>query len=264
MEYSSRVKQIKIYFGKRGREFQNTKKLIKTIVSTLVIGLMLLLILGDSMMRAVHPSLLRFFILACACIFYGLFNSLESVCSEREIIKHEHRSGMYLSSYILGYAAFDFFVCLVHALVTWLVVMVRYFGVIREQNGSAAPLHAIGYLLTMILLTFSADAMGLFVSSVVKTSEQAIKMMPFVMILQVAFGGIFFDLPALISSLTLSRWGTYAMFDTGFERRPEFEQIATLKNYPSFPACWFALLIYTVVFLALAILFLQNIDKDQR
>ena len=274
MEYSSRAKQIAIYFGKRKREFKNSRGFIKTFLYTLCVSLLLLLILGEKFFVEENASNVRFFILTCICIFYGLFNSLESVCSEREIIKHEHRGGMYISAYILGNAAFDFLICLIHATVTWIVVMVRYFPVIVKENGVYAVLQFPGYLITMIIITYVADALGLCISSIVKTPYAAMKVMPFVMILQIAFAGVFLELPEKlsgISKLTLSKWGTNAMYDMAFDITKEREndiffsfQRLPDQEYIGFFFCWIALIVFTLLFLGLSMLFLQSVDKDQR
>ncbi|MBP5790048.1 MAG: ABC transporter permease [Neisseriaceae bacterium] len=257
MEYSSRIKQIQIYFGKRKREYLNGKGLSRTIIYTVVIGFLLALVLGEQMFKEEQMSKSSFFILATICIFYGVFNSVRLVCGEREIIKHEHRSGMHISSYILGYAAFNFFICLLHALVTWGIVAVWYYPAIIGGTETHAYMRLPGYLLTMIIITCAADAMGLFVSSFLKNTFDAMKAMPFVMILQIAFANIVLQLPKMmnwVSNLTLSKWGTNAMMAIGFSN----------KENPNLLSCWGVLILFTLVFLALSILVLQSIDKDQR
>ena len=260
MEYSSRIKQIQIYFGKRKREYLNGKGLSRTIIYTLVIGFLLALVLGEQMFKEEQMSKSGFFILATICIFYGVFKSVRLVCAEREIIKHEHRSGMHISSYILGYAAFDFFICLLHAFVTWGIITAWYFSAIMGAGEDGAYSHSFmrlpAYLLTMIIITVAADAMGLFVSSFLKNTFDAMKAMPFVMILQIAFAGIVLQLPKImtwVSNLTLSKWGTNAMMAIAFP-----------KENPNLLSCWGVLILFTLVFLALSILVLQSIDKDQR
>ena len=256
MEYSSRIQQIKIYFGKRKREYLNGKGLSRTIIYTVVIGLLLSLVLGEQFFKEEPTSKSGFFILATICIFYGVFNSVRLVCGEREIIKHEHRSGMHISSYILGYAAFNFFICLLHALVTWGIIAVWYYPAIIGGTETHAYMRLVGYLFTMIFITCAADAMGLFVSSFLKNTFDAMKAMPFVMILQIAFADIVLPLPSKltwISNLTLSKWGTNAMMAIGFH-----------KEDSNLLGCWGVLILFTLVFLALSILVLQSIDKDQR
>ena len=230
MEYASRVKQIGIYYGKRDREYKNSKGVVKTILYTFFVSLFLLLICGSKLFKSegggADGSSYRYLMLICICIFYGLFNSIETVCNEREIIKHEHRSGMYISSYILGNVFFDFNICFIHATVTWAVVTVRFFiNIIGEE-----------WFLMM-------------------------KVMPFVLILQVGFAGIFMALPdpvSWISNLTLSKWGVTAINDIVFG-----------SNYipgdnDSFFTCWMAMLFMTVVFLVVSIIILQSVDKDER
>ena len=235
MEYASRVKQIGIYYGKRDREYKNSKGVVKTILYTFFVSLFLLLICGSKLFKSegggADGSSYRYLMLICICIFYGLFNSIETVCNEREIIKHEHRSGMYISSYILIIGE------------EWFLIKI------------------IGYWVTMLLVTFASDALGLMVSSVVKNAYMAMKVMPFVLILQVGFAGIFMALPdpvSWISSLTLSKWGVTAINDIVFG-----------SNYipgdnESFFTCWMAMLFMTVVFLVISIIILRSVDKDER
>ena len=47
------------------------------------------------------------FALTCVAIWNGCFNSIQSVCRERPIIKREHRSGMHISSYAVSYTHLD-------------------------------------------------------------------------------------------------------------------------------------------------------------
>ena len=263
MEYASRVQQIGIYYGKRNREYINSKGVVKTVLYTFFVSLFLLLICGSELFKSesggADGTSYRYLMLICICIFYGLFNSIETVCNEREIIKHEHRCGMYISSYILGNVFFDFNICLIHATVTWAVVIVRFFGNLIGEDWFFIKI--IGYWVTMLLVTFASDALGLMVSSVVKNAYMAMKVMPFVLILQVGFAGIFMPLPDLvswISSLTFSKWGVTAINDIVFG-----------SNYlpgdnESFWTCWAAMLIMTVAFLVLAIIILQSVDKDER
>ena len=263
MEYASRVKQIGIYYGKRDREYKNSKGVVKTVLYTFFVSLFLLLICGSKLFKSeaggADGSSYRYLMLICICIFYGLFNSIETVCNEREIIKHEHRSGMYISSYILGNLFFDFNICLIHATVTWAVVTVRFFTNIIGEEWFLIKIE--GYWVTMLLVTFASDAMGLMVSSVVKNAYMAMKVMPFVLILQVGFAGIFKALPDLvrrISSLTLSKWGVMAINDIVFG-----SNYIPGDNDPFF-TCWMALLLMTVVFIAISIIILQSVDKDER
>ena len=263
MEYASRVKQIGIYYGKRDREYKNSKGVVKTVLYTFFVSLFLLLICGSKLFKSeaggADGSSYRYLMLICICIFYGLFNSIETVCDEREIIKHEHRSGMYISSYILGNLFFDFNICLIHATVTWAGVTVRFFTNIIGEEWFLIKI--VGYWVTMLLVTFASDAMGLMVSSVVKNAYMAMKVMPFVLILQVGFAGIFMALPDLvswISSLTLSKWGVMAINAIVFG-----SNYIPGDNDPFF-TCWMALLLMTVVFIAISIIILQSVDKDER
>ena len=263
MEYASRVQQIGIYYGKKAREFNNKKRFIKTIIYTFVVSSFVLLICGSKLFKSESGgrdgTSYRYLMIICICIFYGLFNSIETICNEREIIKHEHRSGMYISSYILGNVFFDFHICLIHATVTWAVVVIRFFGNIIGEDWFIIKI--IGYWVTMLLVTYASDALGLMVSAVVKNAYMAMTVMPFILILQVGFAGIFMPLPdavSWISSLTFSKWGVTALNDIVFGAN------YYTGDLESFLSCWLSILIMTVVCLTFAIIILQSVDKDER
>lgn len=69
-------------------------------------------------------------------------------------------------------------------------------------------------LFTFSLIIFSSDALRLLISSVVKTENTAMTVMPFALIIQLIMSGMIFELqglPKLISAFTISRWGVTAI-----------------------------------------------------
>ena len=269
--YSSRVKQTKIYFGKLCREFI-IRGGWKSLITAFVIILLLSLTMGDSLFLKDGSTRTNMFIILCASIWNGVFNSIESICRERDIIKHEYRGGMYLSSYITAHAAFEFLICLGEALITWLLLVIRYKENIWDA-GYPIP-RIIGYFVTILLVTYAADAMGIMISSIVRSTNTAMKVMPFVLVVQMAFADVLLDITGALSAiswLTISRWGSDAIRTIAFDRDTidasnlKMELMSQPHNDPvHFVLCWLVLIVYTAVFLLIACRALRSVDKDQR
>ncbi len=276
--------QIKIYFGKCFRTFLHEKGWV-SLVSTVVIAFILAWIIGDDTFGIYESTQYGIFAMICGCIWTGLFNSIQSICKERAIIKREHRTGLHLSSYIIAHMLFEFIQCTVEgALLTIVFDIMRDFpssGVIFEWTGFE---FFIGFTLTI----FCADALGIMVSCIVKTQNAAMTVMPFVLIIQLVLCGLMFKLPddaEVLKQLTVSKWGLCSVCSSAdIEELPsEKDQVneilsqvgagLRLENdngleYEGSPeyvlVTWLVLLGYSVAYGAVGTLFLKLVDKDKR
>ena len=124
---------------------------------------------------------------------------------------------------------------------------------------------------SFFLITFSADALGLLVSSVVHSENTAMTVMPFVLIIQLVMAGVIFKLEGvtdLISNLTISRWGFDALCATScvdhmFEPMVGFngvveEQASTISNLLGL---WLILAGFSVIYGILAAVALSFVDR---
>ena len=100
--HRGRIAQIPIYLGKDFRMFifQNDWKVLPM---SALIAAMIALVVGENMYVTMEGQFQCSLALTCICIWNGFFNSIQSVCRERPIIKREHRSGMHISSYIFAH-----------------------------------------------------------------------------------------------------------------------------------------------------------------
>ena len=92
-----RGSQIFIYLGKQLRFFVNQSDW-KVIPMAAVIAALVSMVIRKKFFVTMEGSLIGGFALTCVAIWNGAFNSIQSVCRERAIIKREHRSGMHVSS----------------------------------------------------------------------------------------------------------------------------------------------------------------------
>ena len=293
--------QIKVYTGKCFRTFFNEKGW-KTLISTLIIAVILAWVIGKKTFVIRESTQYGLFAMICGCLWTGLFNSIQSICRERAIIKREHRTGLHISSYVFAHLIFEFILCAVEALIMTIV-----FGIFRgfPAHGVVFPAACIDFYFGFLFVIFASDALGILVSCIVKSENAAMTVMPFVLIVQLVMSGMMFTLPKsaeFVKEFTVSKWGLTALCSsadtnslpstaalvkklnnyigeggtinaspTELQQALEEYQSGKLGYEPDYEATsgnvlagWGVLLGYTVLYTAIGILFLKRVDKDRR
>jgi hypothetical protein len=267
---ASRATQIRIYIGKCFRVFINDKG-FKTFISAAIITLLISMVTGDKMFLEYNESRNGAFALVCACIWIGIFNSIQSICKERDIIKREHRSGLHISSYITSHMVFELVLSFVEAII---VTAITCIANLDNFPGSGVMMPAfLELFFTFFFIIFSSDALGLMVSSIVKTPNTAMTVMPFVLIIQLAMSGMIFELEGftdVISNITIGKWGLNAVCITAnvndMPGAALFPHLA--ENYEftvgHLLGLWGLLIGFALLYGAIAIVALKFVDKDKR
>lgn len=286
-----RIGQIKIYVGKCFRTFINEKGW-KSLISTLIMAFVIAWIVGDDTFAIFENTEAGVFAMICGCIWTGLFNSIQSICRERAIIKREHRTGLHISSYIISHMIFEFVLCLVEA-----VILTTVFDIFRDfpEKGVVFDWIWLEFFVSFTLITFCADALGLLVSCVVKTENAAMTVMPFILIIQLVMCGFMFVLPDYaepVKEVTISKWGLSAICSTAdvnelpnnitlvkleeiqavnpevedwkeadIEQEADDQYKAETKHIVT---CWGVLAGYSALYGFIGTLLLKLVDKDKR
>ena len=203
LKYSGRIAQIGIYFRKFLRMFVYQSDW-KVLPIGAIIAALITLVVGKNMFVTMEGTTYGTFALSCACIWNGVFNSIQVVCRERDIIKREHRSGLHISSYVIAHMLYQLMLCILQTLVTLLICAIV--GVHFPATGTITPSGLVDLGLTFLIITFAADIMGLMVSSVVRNTTTAMTIVPFLLIFQLIFSGNFFSLGKadFMKNLTIS------------------------------------------------------------
>ncbi len=280
----TRMAQVKIYLGKCFRLFVTEKKW-KNFISTVIIMLIISMVTSEEMFKSYIDTKNGCFAVICACIWIGLFNSIQSICRERAIVKHEHRTGLHISSYIAAHAIYELVICAGEALIVTVMLCAKNLANLPAM-GLALPA-AMEIYLVLFLVTFGSDAIAMLISCIVKTENTAMTVMPFVLIVQMVMSGAVFALDGVaekISDLTLSKWainGLVAIANTSGNvyngyTTPD-EHVFGYVDYPSpvppsgaepevgtLLGCLGIMALFTAVYLALSVLFLKRVDKDKR
>ena len=213
--HRGRIAQIPIYLGKDFRMFifQNDWKVLP--MSALIAAL-IALVVGENMYVTMEGQFQCSLALTCICIWNGFFNSIQSVCRERPIIKREHRSGMHISSYVAAHLIYQCFLCAMQALIT--VWVCRIVGIKFPTEGYITKWFLLDVWITMFLITYASDITSLFISSIVHSTTTAMTVMPFMLIFQLVFSGGAFTLSgpaAKLTNLTISKYGLVALCAQG-------------------------------------------------
>lgn len=215
MNNASYFKQTSVYFKKVTR-IALREKAWKFIVFAAIIALIVGVVVSGDMFTSLERTKSGFFTLASACIWLGIFNSIQSICKEHDIIRSEYRQGMKLSSYISANILWQALLSLVQSILIYIVCIA--FGFFGDSVGMGVVTHAyIEYFVTIYLLTFGSSCMGIMVSSVSGNPTTAMTIMPFVLILQLIMSGVLFELEGAseaVANITYSKWGMSAFAST--------------------------------------------------
>lgn len=207
LRYRGRVKQIPIYLGKLFRMFIYLDDW-KVLPMAAIIAGMVSFVAGENMFKTMEGTALGSLALTCICIWNGFFNSIQSVCRERDIVKREHRSGMHISSYVFSHVVYQALLCAMQAVITVIVCYVTKMEI--PKQGLIFPSFTVDFTITMFLITFSADMMSLMISCIARNTTAAMTVMPFTLIFELLFSGSMFGLGGRLKGLTdlsIAKWG---------------------------------------------------------
>ncbi len=209
MNDSSFAVQTHVYFKKLLR-ISMREKSWKYLIFALIISMIVALITGPDMFTSFDMTNSGFFTLTSACIWIGIFNSIQSICKEHEIIRAEYRQGMKMSSYVAAHVLWQALLCLAQTIIIFIVCCI-FMHFEKSPHLLLSPY--VENFITIYLLTFGAAVLGLMISAISGTPTTAMTIMPFVLIVQLVMSGVLFTLSgasAWFSYITLSRWGMSA------------------------------------------------------
>lgn len=215
MKNASFLVQTKVYFKKIARISIREKAWIYLLFAVIIATIVVMVTAGD-MFKYLDSTKSGFFTLSSACIWIGVFNSIQSICKEHKIIRSEYRQGTKLSSYVSAHILWQAVLCFAQTVIIFLIcLMSGFFG----KHPKAVIGNAyIEYFVTIFLLTFGAAVLGLMVSSFSGTPTTAMKIMPFVLIIQLILSGVLFELEGfaeVAACITFSKWGMSAFGSIG-------------------------------------------------
>ena len=138
------------------------------------------------------------FILSCSAFFLGVSSSILEICKERTILKREYMAGLRLDSYILSKIILMTVVCVIQSL-----LLITVFILLVGQPGEGVMFTPyLELFLTTFFTAIAASSMGLLVSSFFKNPDRAMAIVPFLLLPQLLFSGLIFELEGAIEKIS--------------------------------------------------------------
>ena len=221
VRHSGRDGQILIYLGKQFRFFINENDW-KVLPMAAIIAALVSMVIRRKFFINMEGSLIGGFALTCVAIWNGCFNSIQSVCRERPIIKREHRSGLHITSYVIAHMIYQLLLCAAQTALSIYVMTIMQVPI--PARGFMTPWMVVDLGISMLLISYASDMMSLFISSLSHTTTGAMTVMPFVLIFQLVFSGGVIPLPTwaqVYSNYTISNYGMKAIIaQSGYNELP--------------------------------------------
>lgn len=171
------------------------------------------------------------FITALSVIWFGISNSAKEIVSEKAIFNREHLFNLKLLPYLLSKTVILSILTMLQTLLFLTIIKLGYPG-----------LNEVGLQYVFLsILGLSAVTFGLLLSSVSKSTEAVMTMLPVALIPQIILAGIVQPLETkfteLLSYVSLGRWGTEGIARIqdrmeSLENAP-FKQIVEHNLYPN-------------------------------
>jgi len=202
------------------------KNLLILLLQAPIIGVVILLAARANALHSPTSSngRLVLFLLSVIGVWFGVLNSVREVTKESKIYRRERLANLRIGAYLGSKVAVLAGLCLIQSVVLLAVLALRvdfapefqaltpdgFVDLVRDP-----PLGLWGgSLLTVFLTSLSGVGLGLWISTVVSSSDKAMSVVPLALIPQLVFAMALMPLPAAlapISYLTGARWGMEAL-----------------------------------------------------
>ena len=274
---TSMLRQLSVLTLRYMELIRNDKqRLLLLLLQPFLVALLLNVVAGKEIFRQYEQTKSIMFALACSGIWIGMFNTIQEICKERVILKREYMGNLRLGMYILSKYIVQSLICLVQGAILSGVFLALCKNDLKK--GLFFEAAEIEVFLTMFFTILASAAIGLIISAFVRNADRAMAVAPFVLIVQLLFSGILFELKGMskkISILTISRWSVESLGNIARLNK------LTLKMQEQYPIehkaeaifkhtrehlgeTWMIMLFMAVGCAFISMIVLRNLRNDQR
>ena len=247
-------------------------RILLLFLQPVIIGLLIWAVTPKDAFDKYEPTKQILFTYVCSAIWIGIFNTIQEVCKERPIVKREYMSNLRLTAYVLSKYIVQLVLSFLQAFLFASLFNLLVAESVAGDSGVILPV-ALEIFFTTWITIYSSSAMGLLVSSMMKNSDRAMAMSPFLLIIQLLFSGVLFELKGisnLISVFTISRWSVESMGNiVGINDLPSKFMLPDVgenmfeHGLSHLMQTNGMMVLFVLVFGLLSIFFLQNVSKDR-
>lgn len=255
----------------------DTQRLLLLFLQPILMGILMYFVATEQVFDYYDDAKSIFFVMSCAAIWLGVFNSIQEICKERVILRREYMGNLNLTVYILSKYIIQIVIGFIQAIIM-LTVFTLIVGLPDIESIIFSNIY-LDILLVLFMTILASSALGLLISSFVKSNDRAMAIAPFALIIQLLFSGILFELSGVtqfLSYFTVSRWSMegfgnildlnnmkYVLQETfsNIPHKPEAMFLHTSEHY------WMSIIMLFLMILLLSVISvisLQNVSKNQR
>lgn len=210
-------KEFKIFMTEYVQVIMGKKKdLLISLMFPVLAAAIVIWIAGENMFVHYDGTKSGSFVIVSAAIWGGLFNSIQTIVKDRKNIKRNYIAGARIRCYTASRAFVQFVLCIIQSAILTLsyVGVAIVYGNELPETGILTNYPMVEFYISIFLLMYAADAMGIMISCLVKKEEAANVLAPYILIVQLIFSGILFAMEGMadyISYVMISRWGMEAL-----------------------------------------------------
>ena len=174
----------------------------------IIMGISVITVVDHDWLQIYDKAKILLFAFSCAAMWLGLFNSVQEIVKERNIIKLEYFNNMRLSAYNISKIIVFAFICFIQAILFLTIINLK---VEFPAQGILFNSAFLEYLLGFFLVSFSSSMLGMLISSLVKTPEITLIITPIYMMFQLLFSGVLVELSGIGEKISNVIIGRYAI-----------------------------------------------------
>lgn len=178
------------------------------LFQAIIMGISINIVAESNWLKVYDTAKILLFAFSCAAMWLGLFNSVQEIVKERYIIKLEYFNNMRLSSYIISKLLVFAVLCFIQAILFLCIISMK---VEFPEQGIIFNSVFLEYTLGFFLVSFSSTMLGMFISSLVKTTEITLIITPIYMMFQLLFSGVLVALNGISKFISHFIIGRYAI-----------------------------------------------------
>ena len=193
-------RNLRLFLSFRGAEIF---RLIVLLAGPVVTAYSVCWVMNGHFSNQISINICALLIMVMSAIYIGTFNSLLTVCNEKQILKYEFISGVSPTAYVLSVATVHLGVCAIQALLFTTV----YINRLKLPEIPFLMGKSLTWMTSFFLILYASDMFGLFLSCIAPNGETANFLSPICLIAQMLFSGTLWSMENLLSRCMIARWG---------------------------------------------------------
>lgn len=189
------------------------QRLALLLLQAPIISFLLSLVTNSGVFKNYDDTKAILFSLSCSCIWLGILNSIQEICKEKVILKKEYMADLKLSSYICSKLVVQSLLAFIQSF-----ILITVYAMLVEFPSESLIINPyFDFLIISTITIISAASLGILISSVVKDANIAMSVAPLILVPQLLFSGMLFELKdfsSFISNFVLCRFSVSALGTT--------------------------------------------------